>query len=101
MPLYVSCHRAYQLRNSPCFLTLCDPEPSAFSQEMTEAANRICTMLRSRLFHKVGKPHTISLRILRVGLIPIIDLAVTCVMDRQRYTLLSEQLKENDDLLSL
>jgi hypothetical protein len=41
------------------------------------------------------------LRILRVGLIPIIDLAVTCVMDRQRYTLLSEQLKENGDLLSL
>jgi hypothetical protein len=68
---------------------------------MTEAANRICTMLRSRLFHKVGKPHTISLRILWVGLTPTIDLAVKCMMDRQRYTLLSEQLKVNGDLLSL
>ncbi len=36
---------AYQLRNGPCFLTLYNTDLSVFSQVMTEAANRMCTML--------------------------------------------------------
>ncbi len=44
-----------QLLNSRCFLTSCNSEPPVFSQEMTEAANRMCAMLGNSPSHDVGK----------------------------------------------